>query len=276
MSVLKGAAATALYGVRAANGAVIITTKKGKEGQIRVNYNGSVGIEELNRLPRLQDEYGQGFSGQYQPNSFWPSWGAPISQVQQTVPDHRYQDNWNRAFNTGVQVDNSVSISGGNEKATFYGSIGNLTQEGIIPFSTWDRTTAKLSGSVKANEKFDFSGSINFSNTGGNRVPHDRFMERMMYWSETTDVRDYINEDGTMRTYGNTNPIYDARFATYEDDVNRIIGNINLNYNPTDWLSFSYRLGNDFYSDTRTEITPGPKGIDGERALSGTLLQTST
>ncbi|SEJ05632.1 TonB-linked outer membrane protein, SusC/RagA family [Cyclobacterium xiamenense] len=276
MSVLKGAAATALYGVRAANGAVIITTKKGKEGQIRVNYSGSVGIEELNRLPRLQDEYGQGFSGQYQPNSFWPSWGAPISQVQQTVPDHRYQDNWNRAFNTGVQVDNSVSISGGNEKATFYGSIGNLTQEGIIPFSTWDRTTAKLSGSVKANEKFDFSGSINFSNTGGNRVPHDRFMERMMYWSETTDVRDYINEDGTMRTYGNTNPIYDARFATYEDDVNRIIGNINLNYNPTDWLSFSYRLGNDFYSDTRTEITPGPKGIDGERALSSTGLLEET
>ncbi|WP_375584749.1 TonB-dependent receptor plug domain-containing protein [Cyclobacterium xiamenense] len=58
MSVLKGAAATALYGVRAANGAVIITTKKGKEGQIRVNYSGSVGFEELNRLPLLQDEYG--------------------------------------------------------------------------------------------------------------------------------------------------------------------------------------------------------------------------
>ncbi|WP_439483102.1 SusC/RagA family TonB-linked outer membrane protein [Cyclobacterium plantarum] len=276
MSVLKGAAATALYGVRAANGAVIITTKKGKEGQIRVNYNGSVGFEELNRLPKLQDEYGQGFSGEYQPNSFWPSWGAPISEVQQTVPDHRYQDNWNRAFNTGVQIDNSVSISGGNEVATFYGSFGNLTQEGIIPFSTWDRTTAKLSGSVKASDKFDFSGSINFSNTGGNRVPHDRFMERMMYWSETTDVRDYINEDGTMRTYGNTNPIYDAHFATYEDDVNRIIGNINLNYHPTDWLSFSYRLGNDFYSDTRTEITPGPKGIDGEVALSSTGLLEET
>jgi TonB-linked SusC/RagA family outer membrane protein len=270
MSVLKGAAATALYGVRAANGAVIITTKKGKAGQIRVNYSGSVGFEELNRLPKLQDQYGQGFSGEYQPDSFWPSWGAPISEVQQTVPDHMYQDNWNRAFNTGVQIDNSVSISGGNETATFYGSIGNLTQDGIIPFSTWDRTTAKLSGSVKASEKFDFSGSINFSNSGGNRVPHDRFMERMMYWSETTDVRDYINEDGTMRTYGNTNPIYDARFATYEDDVNRIIGNINLNYHPTDWLSFSYRLGNDFYSDVRTEITPGPKGIDGEQALSST------
>ena len=72
-----------------------------------------------------------------------------------------------------------------------------------------------------------------------------------------------------MRTYSNTNPIYDARFATYEDDVNRVIGNINFNYSPTDWLAFSYRLGNDFYSDQRTEITPGPKGIDGEWASPG-------
>lgn len=270
ISVLKGAAATALYGVRAANGAVIVTTKKGKAGEVRVNYNGSVGFETLNQLPKLQDKYGQGFSGEYQPSSFWPSWGAPISEVQQTVPDHKYQDNWNRAFNTGVQIDNNISISGGNEKATFYGSFGNLKQDGIIPFSSWERTTAKLSGSVKVSEKFNFAGSVNYSNSGGNRVPHDRFMERMMYWSETTDVRDYINEDGTMRTYSNTNPIYDARFATYEDDVNRVIGNINLNYMPTDWLSFSYRLGNDFYSDQRTEITPGPKGIVGEVPLSAT------
>jgi TonB-linked SusC/RagA family outer membrane protein len=270
ISVLKGAAATALYGVRAANGAVIVTTKKGKEGEVRVNYNGSVGFETLNQLPKLQDEYGQGFSGEYLPSSFWPAWGAPIAEVQQSVPDHKYQDNWKRAFNTGVQIDNNISISGGNEKATFYGSFGNLKQEGIIPFSTWGRTTAKLSGSVKVSDKFNFSGSVNYSNSGGNRVPHDRFMERMMYWSETTDVRDYINEDGTMRTYSNTNPIYDARFATYEDNVNRVIGNINLNYMPTDWLSFSYRLGNDFYSDQRTEITPGPKGIDGEVPLSST------
>ncbi|MBR9775577.1 MAG: TonB-dependent receptor plug domain-containing protein, partial [Cytophagales bacterium] len=104
ISVLKGAAATALYGVRAANGAVIVTTKKGKEGEVRVNYNGSVGFETLNQLPKLQDEYGQGFSGEYQPSSFWPAWGAPIAEVQQTVADHKYQDNWRRAFNRGVQI----------------------------------------------------------------------------------------------------------------------------------------------------------------------------
>jgi len=268
MSVLKGAAATALYGVRAANGAVIITTKKGKAGQTRIMLNTSVGFDELNSLPDLQKEYGQGFSGAYQPNSFWPAWGARISEVAETVPGHKYQDNWNRAFKTGVQTDHSMSISGGGENATFYGSVGRFKQEGIIPFSDWDRTTAKLSGTVQVSEKFDFSGSINYSNSGGNRVPHDRFMERMMYWAETQDVTDYINPDGTMRTYNNTNPIYDARFSTFEDDVNRVIGNINLNYSPVEWLTLSYRAGADIYSDARTEITPGPKGIDGEVALS--------
>ncbi|HET8736032.1 MAG TPA: SusC/RagA family TonB-linked outer membrane protein [Pricia sp.] len=270
MSVLKGAAATALYGVRAANGAVIITTKRGKSGRVSINLNTSVGFEELNSLPDLQDQYGQGFSGEYDPESFWPSWGAPIAEVAQTVPGHKYQDNWNRAFNTGVQTDHSLSISGGGENATFYGSFGRYDQKGIIPFSDWARTTAKLSGTVKFSEKFDFSGSINYANSGGNRVPHDRFMERMMYWAETQDVRDYINPDGTMKTYGNTNPIYDARFSTFEDDVNRIIGNLNFNYSPTDWLTLSYRLGTDYYSDSRTAITPGPKGIDGELPLSTT------
>lgn len=271
MSVLKGAAATALYGVRAANGAVIITTKKGKEGQVRVDFASSVGFDEINQYPGFQNKYGQGFSGVYDPNSFWPAWGAPISEVAQTVDGHRYQDNWRGAMQTGVQIDNSVSISGGSEKATFYGSFGRLDQTGVIPFSDWDRTTAKLSGQIKVSEKFNFAGSINFSNSGGKRVPHDRFMERMVYWSETTDINDYIKPDGTMVSVGsNTNPLYDARFATYEDDVNRVIGNISFNYSPADWVTFSYRLGNDFYSDSRTEITPGPKGIDGEQALSAT------
>ncbi len=276
MSVLKGAAATALYGVRAANGAVIITTKRGKSGRVSINLNTSVGFDELNSMPKLQKEYGQGFSGEYDPESFWPSWGAPIAEVAQTVPGHKYQDNWNRAFNTGLQTDHSLSVSGGGENATFYGSFGRLDQKGIIPFSTWARTTAKFSGTVKVSEKFDFSGSINYSNSGGNRVPHDAFMERMMYWAETQDVRDYINPDGTMKTYGNTNPIYDARFRTFEDDVNRIIGNLNFNYSPTDWLTLSYRLGTDYYSDSRTRITPGPKGIVGENALSstGTIEET--
>jgi len=271
MSVLKGAAATALYGVRAANGAVIITTKKGKAGKTTLSFNTSVGFEDLNHRPVMQKKYGQGFNGEYDGDSFWPSWGAPIEEVAKIIPGHKYENNWDKAFETGVQTDNTVSISGGNEKTTFYASLGRFDHKGIIPYSSWDRTSAKISGSVILSDKFNMGASVNFSNSGGNRVPHDSYLENMMYWAETRDVRDYIKEDGTMVSYGaNTNPIYQARFSTYKDDVNRVIGNVNFNYSPWEWLTLSYRLGTDYYSDSSTEITPGPKGIDGEEPLSST------
>ncbi|MEQ9438864.1 MAG: SusC/RagA family TonB-linked outer membrane protein [Cyclobacteriaceae bacterium] len=270
LNVLKGAAATALYGVRAANGAVIITTKTGKAGQMKVNINSSVGFEAINSYPNFQERYGQGFSGDYNDTDFWPSWGAPVPAVQVIEPDHQYYDNTRNTMRTGKQIDNTVSISGGNESATFYASFANLQQDGVMPFSDWGRTSAKLSGKVSMGDRLDVTGSINYINSGGNRVPHDRMMERLMYWANTQDVDDYINPDGTQHTYGNTNPIYDARFATYEDNVNRSIGNLNLNYRPTDWFSIQYRIGTDFYSDQRTEILPGPIGIEGETPLSST------
>lgn len=267
ISVLKGAAATALYGVRAANGAVIVTTKKGQAGQVKVNLSSSVGFEEINKYPAFQRVYGQGYQGEYDPESFFPAWGAPIAAVADTVPGHQYYNNWKNAMRTGLQVDNTVSISGGSENATFYTSFSRLDQRGVIPFSDWDRTTAKLAGTVKFSPKFNVSGSMNYINSGGNRVPHDRFMERMVYWAVTQDVRDYEKADGTMKTYGNVNPLYDAKYSTFTDNVNRIIGNINLGYSPFNWLSINYRVGIDYYSDQREEIQPGPSGIEGEVAL---------
>jgi len=268
LNVLKGAAATALYGVRAANGAVIITTKKGKAGDVRVNVSSTLGFEEINKYPDFQEEYGQGFSGAYQPTSFWPSWGAPVPAVQVIEPEHRYYANTENLMRTGQQLENNVSVSGGNETATFYSSISNLQQEGVIPFSNWNRTSAKLSGKVGAGEKFSLTGSINYINSGGNRVPHDRVMERLQYWANTQDVTDYINPDGTQIAFVTDNPIYDARFATYQDNVNRVIGNLNFTYSPFDWVDISYRIGTDVYTDVREEIQPGPLGIAGENPLS--------
>ncbi|CAL67710.1 SusC/RagA family TonB-linked outer membrane protein [Christiangramia forsetii] len=267
MSILKGAAATALYGVRAANGAVIITTKKGKAGRIKINLNSSVGFEEINRFPEFQETYGQGFSGVYDPDSFWPNWGPSMAEINEIDPDVVFNDIWRDAMQTGIQIDNTLSISGGSENVTFYGSLGNLDQEGIIPFSDWGRTSAKLSGEIKFSEKFRFSGNVNYTISGGNRVPHDRFMERLVYWAPNHDVEDYINPDGTMKTYGNTNPIYDARFSTFEDEVNRTVGNFRFSYSPWKFLDVTYLIGTDYYSDRRTEITPGPLGIDGENPL---------
>ena len=276
MNVLKGAAATALYGVRASNGAVIITTKRGKDGDVKVNVSSSIGFEDVNRYPKFQEVYGQGFGGVYNPNSFWPNWGPSMDEIREIDPDAVFYDIWKDATQTGVQYDNSFNISGGNEKANFYASLGNLDQEGILPFSTWGRTSARLNGELKLSEKFRVLGNINYVISGGNRVPHDRFMERMVYWAPNHDVQDYINEDGTMKTYQNTNPIYDARFSTFEDEVNRTTGNLTFVYSPLEWLDINYLIGTDYFTDGRTEITPGPLGIDGETPLSSTGFITET
>lgn len=270
INVLKGAAATALYGVRAANGAIIITTKKGKSGQLQVNFKSSFGVEEVNHYPEFQQKYGQGFSGEYQPTSFWPSYGAPVEAVQQIEPGYRMYETTKEVMQTGKIYDNYLSVSGGGENSTIFASLSYFDQEGVIPFSDWQRVSAKLSGSVAVSNKFEVQGSMVYSNSGGMRVPHDRIMETLQYWSYSRDPKDYINPDGSQNTYGNTNPLYAARFQTYEDNVDRFIGNINLKYNVSDWLSFNYRIGLDVYSDQREEITPGPLGVANETPLSST------
>jgi TonB-linked SusC/RagA family outer membrane protein len=275
VSVLKGAAAAALYGVRAANGAVIITTKKGEAGGVNINFDNSVGFDRVNKYPEFQEVFGQGFAGEATTDSFWPNWGARIDAVADTLPGWQFHDIFRDAMETGVKIDNHLSISGGSELATYYGSVSNLEHSGVIPFSDWGRTSIRLSGDISPNEDFKVASSVNFVNSGGNRVPADRFMERLMYWAPTKDVTNFENPDGTMNGYyGNgssgTNPIYDAKHSTFEDNVNRLIGNLNLDYNFTNWISAFYRIGLDYYSDQRTNITPGPRGIAGENVLSST------
>jgi len=271
VNVLKGAAATALYGVRAANGAIIITTKKGQAGQTRINLNNTVGFDRVNKFPEFQEVYGQGFGFQFDENSFWPNWGAKYSDT----PGEEYNDIWRDAVQTGVSFDNSINVSGGNEFATYYASVSNLEQEGVLPYGDWGRTSVRLSGDIQPKENFRVRSSINYINSGGMRVLGDRFMESMMYWSPNEDVTNFEKPDGTMRGYrfdgaSGNNPIYQAKYWTYEDNVNRIIGNVTFDYTPLDFLNIVYTLGSDFYSDQRTEIIPGPRGVENENVVSST------
>ena len=262
VNVLKGAAATALYGVRAANGAIVITTKKGKAGKVQIAASSTIGFDRINKYPSFQDKYGQGSNGLYNPDDIFPSWRAPIDVANLIDPDYRYYDNPKNAMQTGKTFDNYVSISGGNEFATFYASLSNTDQEGVIPFSTWNRTVAKVSGTLKFSEKLTTSVSINYTNSGGNRVPHDRFMENLMYFPVTRDVRNFEDAEGLQNYVGlSDNPLYSAKYWTYEDDVDRFLGNVFLTYRPAPWVSFNYRLGTDFYSDFREEIAPGPRSV---------------
>ena len=271
VNVLKGAAATALYGVRAANGAIVITTKKGKSGKVQITASSTLGFDRINRYPSFQDKYGQGSNGLYNPDDIFPAWGAPIDVAGLIDPEYRYYDNVKNAMQTGKTFDNHLSISGGNETSTFYASISNTDQEGVIPFSTWNRTVAKVSGTIKFSDEFSTSVSVNYTNSGGNRVPHDRFMENLMYFPVTRDVRNFEDADGLQNYVGlSDNPLYSAKYWTYEDDVDRILGNVFLNYKPAPWVSLNYRLGTDFYSDFREEIAPGPRSVTDEFPIDAT------
>jgi TonB-linked SusC/RagA family outer membrane protein len=264
MTVLKGGPATALYGLRAANGAVIITTKQGKAGQLTVDFTSSYGTEEVNKFPDVQNVYTQGFGGDYNKNSFWPSWGPTVEDARQLDPDHPATlfNNFENAYETGNQFRNTLSISGGNEKATFRTSVSRLEHEGVLPFSTYDNTSVRINANYVANEQFSFGGGMNYIRSGGNRVDADRFNTRLVYWAPQADVTDYIREDGSMIGYrsdgtvGN-NPIYGEATNKFIDDVDRYIGNLTFRYSPFPSLSFNYTLGLDQYSDFRQNYGQG-------------------
>lgn len=261
MSVLKGAAATALYGLRAANGVIIITTKKGKAGATTVNFSTNFGIDNVNKTPQIQRKYREGLSGRLRTNSA----GAPnrFQTFGPAITDDPIYDNFKNFFQTGTRFDNNLSISGGGEKATFHTSLSRLDQEGIAPNSDWARSTVKLGGTVNVSSKFAVTGSVSYSQSGGNKsASGDKgILSALTYHTTTFDVNDYLNPDGTMRVYSPgviDNPRYLAENSTLQDDVNRVIGNVGFTYDLASWLTFNYKVGADVYSDNRQRLVPGP------------------
>ena len=271
MSVLKGGAATALYGLRAANGAIIITTKKGKGGKLKVNVSTTLGTETVNKFPETQKTYTQGFGGNYDPNSFWPSWGPTVEDARALDPDHPAEifNNFENAYQTGNQLRTNVSISGGSDKAQFRSSISHFDHEGVLPFSTYQNTSFSINGNFKADEKFSFGGGVNYINSGGDRVFADRFNERLVYWAPAKDVSDFKFENGTMKGYRNggltgNNPVFGESVNKFVDDVDRYISNLNFHYSPLDFLTINYVVGLDQYTDNRKNFAPAPRGLADE------------
>ena len=110
VNVLKGAAATTLYGVRAANGAIVITTKKGQAGTTRIEVKSAVAAETVNRFPETQQVYVQGFSGEFDRGSFWCCWGPTLTEARQEIPDLQLYNNYEQAYGTGASLTNDVSL----------------------------------------------------------------------------------------------------------------------------------------------------------------------
>lgn len=283
ISVLKGGAATALYGVRAKNGAIIITTRSGKTGRTQFNLSATSGIDYVNKYPKVQQDYTQGFAGNYDRDSFWPTWGPTVEEARAIDPEHPEElfNNFRNAYQRGYNTNLHFDASGGNEKSYFYSSLGHFYQQGVLPFADFGRISAKINGKVQVADNFSINASANYINSGGNRVDVDLFNTRLIYWAPQTDVNDFEFTDGplagTMKGYrfdgslGN-NPIYGAKTNRLVDDVNRVIGNMGFNWEPVKALDVQYRFGIDYYSDARTGFAPGPTGIANENVFENNGL----
>jgi hypothetical protein len=121
-----------------------------------------------------------------------------------------------------------------------------------------------LNTTFKLSEKFNGGVNMSVNNSGGYRGNAGRYIVQLIYWSPRHDVNDYLEDNGTMRSYGTTtNPRYVAETNRFKDDVLRFIGNVNFSYKPIEWLNLSYRAGIDTYRDNRLGTALGFRDLVG-------------
>jgi len=272
MSVLKGPAAAALYGSKAAAGAIIITTKKGQSGTVQVNVSSKISTNWVNRFPEQQDGYKRGFYNSLGVLDEYTtqSWGAPFGGN-----DVMY-NNIENFFQNSTVFDNNVSVSGGNQNGSFYLSTSRFDQKGIVPGTGYDKTTFRFNGDQKygiltvgANVAYSLSNtektltSSGLWGSGGTGA-----MTSVYRWSRSDDMTTYLNPDGSkyrmfegMQELSDDieNPYWITNKNKLGDDTERVTGNINANVELADWWNVSYRVGADSYT-TRNSTLIAPNG----------------
>ena len=284
MSVLTGAAAAALYGSDAANGAIVITTKKGKEGKLSITVNSNTEITNAFVLPRFQTRYGTGsqlYSGEDR------SWGKHL-----TEKNYYGYDPGSDYFQTGIIGTESVSFSAGTEKNQTYASAAAVNAKGIVPNNKYDRYNFTFRNTTKfLNDKMtlDVGASYikqkdrNMVNQGtyNNPLVGAYLYPRGNDWGE---VKLYERYDPARKIYTQYWPVGAAGMTMQNpywvnyrnlrtNNKDRYMMNASLNYQILDWLSISGRVRMDnsnndyeekFYASTNTQLTESS-----ERGLYG-------
>src|SRR5690606_5810778 len=272
LSVLKGAAAAALYGSRAADGVVLITTKKGKEGTVKVDVTSKISTSWANKLPEAQTSFGPGtysVNGVLTNEGVYSSWGEKL-----TASDQVY-DNIGNFFQNGLIYDNNASVSGGTKNGSFYLSGSNFNQTGIVPNTKFDKTTFRFNGEQKygrltlnANVAYSVANTDRTLTTAGLYGSGVGSMQTLYGWPQTLDISNYINEDGTQyRPYAGVipnlendidNPYWIINQNKLTSETKRITGGVSANYKIAEWWDVLTRLGYDQYTTSDyTYIAPG-------------------
>ena len=291
MTILKGAAATALYGSRAANGVIVITTKSGKKSgdrNVQISYDGNVQWRSVSTLPEFQNQFGQGWNGAqtFIENG---SWGpaldgsmqvyGPIWNNQQLI--HKYEaveNNIRDFFDTGVSTGHNVSLSGvsNDDKMTYYLSYSYTSDNGIMPGDqdTYKRNTIAYRGSYQATDWVKISSNVNFSRSATNTVgvyqgtsvidglyefPRDISLVDRRHLNSAFDT-----PEAWYTPYGITNPYWAIESNYMHNDGKQVFGKIQADINPIKQVTLSYRYGFDY---TDFDYKAGLPQIDLDDAL---------
>ncbi|SJN42811.1 SusC/RagA family TonB-linked outer membrane protein [Sphingobacterium sp. JB170] len=267
VSVLKGPAAAALYGSRAAAGAVIITTKRGKEGSAVISFSSRASTNWVNRLPEQQDRFKRGMynSAGVLDTYTTDSWGEAFAQGETMY------NNIEDFFQNSSSFDNNVSLSGGSKNGSFYVSASRFDQKGIVPTTGFDKTTFRFNGDQKYG-KLTVGANVAYSRANTDKTLTSAglydsggtgAMNSTYGWSRNDDMRKYLNEDGSKyRMFDGLqelkddveNPYWILNRNTLGDKTERFTGNINANVDLFDWWNVSYRLGTDSYLTQNSTI----------------------
>ncbi|MEQ6120426.1 SusC/RagA family TonB-linked outer membrane protein [Reichenbachiella sp. MALMAid0571] len=286
LTVLKGPNAAALYGSRAANGVILITTKSGKSKKgLGITINSNVTVDKLATLPTFQNKFAMGYDPDLPfdgtstidgvdygiiDGRFWASWGPALEgQVVADWTDPTKTmtmtpqpvDNIESFFNTGITATNTLALTGGNENANIRFSISDMKNKGLIPGSTFDRQTISLRGNAKITDKLSIDSKVNYIKHQGHNRPQGGASSSNMMGAiiqlarhiDLDDLKNYKDENGNPINYTTRieNPYWTINEVVNEDERERIIGFVTLKYDLNDWLSVQARSGTDFYTDQR-------------------------
>jgi TonB-linked SusC/RagA family outer membrane protein len=288
VTVLKGAAAVALYGQRGANGAILYTTKSGKsaikEGRkFKVTLSENITAETPLKLPTMQNQFGQGsednFGNAYydtrQNWSWGPAftgqnmyWGTPVVQPDGTQqirikPYSAIPDNLSSFFNVGATYNTNVAISGGDPNSTYYASFNNVKYDGIVPTTGYERNSLRLNASHEFGDKITVTASFNYTNTNS-VLPVSGQQSQGIYQLLLNTPRDIpVQELQNLNNPFNApaqfydpfvpNPYWALQEFKTTDNVDRFLTNVNAEWRPIKWLKINERFGADIYTDTREQ-----------------------
>jgi TonB-linked SusC/RagA family outer membrane protein len=286
VEILKGAGAAAIYGAQAANGVVLITTKRGRSGPTRFTFQSTETFDDVIKTMPLQRTYGLGidqitpdcnaFAGPLDCRPAVDGAGVNTSYGPALAAGARTFNHADEIYDTGLTADNNLSVSGGNERTTFFLSGGLTSQNGTIvgPNNRYDRTSVRLKATHQLVKNLTLGGNFSYVDTRGRYVQKGSNVSGLLLGALRTppefNNQPYLDTTGLHRAYrfphpsagsltdtrGYDNPFFVLNNSGNRSELGRFIGNVNADWTPITWLTFRYTLGTDYYGDQRIESLP--------------------